>query len=146
MWIQEAAEAAGVNPQTLRYYERRGLVRPVGRRASGYREYTDEQVRVVRFVKRAQELGFTLDEASELLKLRTARASRKSVRAVAERRLADLEQRIADLIRMRDALQALTVECLHGLDPECPILEALEGQPCHSVLREPRTADQDGSR
>lgn len=127
MRIQRAAEAAGVNPQTLRYYEQRGLIRRVGRQASGYRDYTDEQVRVVRFIRRAQDLGFTLDEVGELLKLRAARAPKAAVRALAEHHLEDLETRIADLSRMRDALKHLTHACAHGHDPHCPILESLEG-------------------
>jgi MerR family gold-responsive transcriptional activator of gol and ges genes len=126
MWIQDAAKAAGVSAQTLRYYERRGLVRPAGRRESGYREYMPEQVRVVRFVKRAQELGFSLEEIAELLKLRKARARRTAVRTVAERRLDDLDARIRDLTRMREALGALVHACHAGHDPHCPILEALE--------------------
>ena len=129
MRIQQAARAAGVGAQTLRYYEQRGLIPRVGRRASGYRDYTDEQVRVVRFIRRAQELGFTLEEIGELLKLRGVRSPRASVRTVAERRLADLDVRIADLTRMRDALQVLSHRCACGEDPECPILEALEGTP-----------------
>ena len=80
MWISEAAEQAGVNIQTLRYYERRGLLPKAPRRASGYREFPDDAVRIVRFIKRAQDLGFSLDEVEELLRLRrhsaaTARAS-----------------------------------------------------------------------
>ncbi|MGH7948711.1 MAG: MerR family transcriptional regulator [Candidatus Binataceae bacterium] len=126
MLITQAARIAGVNPQTLRYYERRGLVRPIGRRDSGYREYTDSAVRLVRFVKRAQELGFSLDEVAELLKLRQTRAARPAVRAVAERRLADLDDRIADLTRMRDALETLVKSCHAGSDPRCPIIEALD--------------------
>ena len=132
MWIQDAASAAGVSAQTLRYYERRGLVQPAGRRESGYREYTPEQVRIVRFVKRAQELGFSLDDVAELLKLRRARSPRAAVRTVGEfetvgeRRLADLDGRIRDLTRMRDALGTLVHACHAGGDPHCPILEALE--------------------
>ena len=126
MRIQQAAEASGVSAQTLRYYEQRGLVDGVGRRASGYRVYSDEQVRVVRFIRRAQELGFTLEEVAGLLKLRRAKAPRASVRALAERHLADLESRLADLVRMRDALRTLTDACAHGHDPRCPILEAFE--------------------
>ena len=70
MWIGEAAEQAGVNIQTLRYYERRGLLPRTPRRASGYREFPDDAVRIVRFIKRAQDLGFSLDEVEELLRLR----------------------------------------------------------------------------
>jgi Cu(I)-responsive transcriptional regulator len=127
MWIAEAAKAAGVNPQTLRYYERRGLLKASGRRASGYREYSADDVRRLRFVKRAQELGLSLADVTELLKLRrSAPSKRDSVRAVAARRVADLEQRIADLERMRDALNHLVRACHSGRDPECPILEALD--------------------
>ena len=128
MLIADAANRAGVNPQTLRYYERRGLILPAARRDSGYREYTADQVRVVRFVKRAQELGFSLDEIEELLKLRHAKAPKPAVRALGERRLADLDQRIEDLIKVREALRGLVDACHKGHRPECPILEALEDQ------------------
>ena len=126
MLIRDAARSAGVTPQTLRYYEQRGLVRPTGRRPSGYREYTNEQVRVVRFIKRAQDLGFSLDDVAALLKLRAARASRPSVRKVAEHHLSDLNDRIADLTRMRTAVAALVKACHDGTDACCPILEALD--------------------
>lgn len=130
MWIAEAAQAAGVNPQTLRYYERRGLLKASGRRASGYREYSDDDVRRVRFVKRAQELGLSLADVAELLKLRKSAPSRRvSVRALAAKRVADLDRRIADLQRMRDALTHLVHECHAGRQPECPILEALDTAP-----------------
>ena len=62
MWISQTAREAGVNPQTLRYYERRGLLARPPRRGSGYREYSADAVRIVRFIKKAQELGFSLDE------------------------------------------------------------------------------------
>ena len=67
MWIGETAREAGVNAQTLRYYERRGLLPRPNRRGSGYREYSADAVQVVRFIKRAQELGFSLDEIEELI-------------------------------------------------------------------------------
>lgn len=127
MWIAEAAKSAGVNPQTLRYYERRGLLKPSGRGRSGYREYSADDVRMLRFVKRAQELGLSLTDVQALLKLRrTPAARRPSVRKVAEVRLADLDRRIADLTRMRDALRHLVHACHAGTEPNCPILEALE--------------------
>ena len=134
MWITEAANAVGVNPQTLRYYERRGLIRATGRARSGYREYSADDVRKLRFVRRAQALGLSLDDARELLALRRAPARRReSARKVAERRLADLDRRIADLSRMRDALQHLVRACCAGSDPHCPILEALEITPAPSA-------------
>ena len=128
MRIGEAAEQAGVNVQTLRYYERRGLLRRAPRRTSGYREFTDETVRVVRFVKRAQDLGFTLDEIEELLRLRhDKRRDRGRVRAVAGQRVRDIERRIAELQAMRTALSHLLHCCEEGSTLECPIIEALDG-------------------
>ena len=88
MFISEAAREAGVNVQTLRYYERRGLLPAPPRGGSGYREFPADAVQVVRFIKRAQELGFTLDEVEELIELRgVKRSERQRVRAVAERRM-----------------------------------------------------------
>ena len=128
MRIGAAAEQAGVNVQTLRYYERRGLLRRAPRRTSGYREFTDETVRVVRFVKRAQDLGFTLDEIDELLRLRhDKRRDRGRVRAVAGKRVRDIERRIAELQAMRTALSHLLHCCEGGSTLECPIIEALDG-------------------
>ena len=127
MWIGEAAEQAGVNIQTIRYYERRGLLPRSPRRPSGYREFPMETVRVVRFIKRAQELGFSLDEIAELLRLRRQHGrDRQKVRAVAERRIAQIEQKIAELERMRSALQRLAHACHAGTTLDCPILEALD--------------------
>ena len=125
MWISEAAALAGVNVQTIRYYERRGLLPPPVRRPSGYRELPDEAVRVVRFIKRAQDLGFTLDEVGELLRLRRSR-DRGKARAVANRRLKQIEQKLTELSAMREALTHLVHTCREGATPDCPILEALE--------------------
>lgn len=127
MRIGEAAEQAGVNIQTLRYYERRGLLPRSPRRESGYRDVPLETVRVVRFIKRAQELGFSLEEVDDLLRLRRDRGkSRRQVRTLAEHRLAQVDEKLAQLQRMRGALSHLVKTCEHGATPECPILEALE--------------------
>jgi Cu(I)-responsive transcriptional regulator len=127
MWIGEAAEQAGVNVQTLRYYERRGLLPRTPRRASGYREYAPDAVRVVRFIKRAQELGFSLDEIEELLRLRrSARRDRARIRKVADERIAQIDRKIAELDRMRGALRGLVDACHDGTTLECPIIEALD--------------------
>ena len=127
MWISEAADQAGVNVQTLRYYERRGLLPKPARRASGYREFADDAVRVVRFIKRAQDLGFSLDEIEELLRLRRSGSrSRQRIRAVAERRIRQIEEKIAELERMRSALRTLVHSCYKGDSLDCPIIEALE--------------------
>jgi Hg(II)-responsive transcriptional regulator len=128
MRIGTAAEQAGVNIQTLRYYERRGLLPRPPRRESGYREFPDEAVGVVRFIKRAQDLGFTLDEVEELLKLRNEkRRDRVRIRAVAERRVRQIDRKIAELQAMRNALGHLLHCCREGSTLECPIIEALDG-------------------
>ncbi len=128
MWIGEAAEQAGVNVQTLRYYERRGLLPKPPRRTSGYREFPDDAVRIVRFIKRAQDLGFSLDEVEELLQLRrnTGR-NRAQIRALATRRVEDIDRKIDELERMKQALQSLVHACHAGTTLECPIIDALAG-------------------
>jgi Hg(II)-responsive transcriptional regulator len=129
MRIGTAAEQAGVNVQTLRYYERRGLLPRPPRRLSGYREFPDAAVRVVRFIKRAQDLGFTLDEIEELIALRNdKRRDRARVRAVAERRVRQVEQKILELESMKKALVHLLHCCRDGSTLECPIIEALDGK------------------
>ena len=128
MWIGRTAQAAGVNAQTLRYYERRGLIGRTRRGRSGYREYSGEAVAVVRFIKRAQELGFSLDEIEALIKLRgVRRTDRHRVRGIAERKIEDIDQKIAHLQAMRDALASLVDACHRGGDADCPIIEALAG-------------------
>ena len=128
MRIGAAAAQAGVNVQTLRYYERRGLLPRPPRRTSGYREFPADAVRMVRFIKRAQDLGFTLDEIEELLRLRTdKRRDRTRIRAVAARRVRDIERRIAELQAMHAALSHLVHCCERGSTLECPIIEALDG-------------------
>ena len=127
MRIGAAAEQAGVNVQTLRYYERRGLLPRPPRRTSGYREFPDEAVRVVRFVKRAQDLGFTLDEIEELLKLRNdKRRDRGRIRTIAGKRVREIERKIGALQAMKQALSHLIHCCEEGATLDCPIIEALE--------------------
>ena len=127
MRISEAAGQAGVNVQTLRYYERRGLLPKPPRRSSGYREFPDDAVRIVRFIKRAQELGFSLDEVEELLRLRRSqRRDRGRIRRVAEQRVAQIDQKIIELQRMRSALTRLVHACHTDAALDCPIIEALD--------------------
>jgi MerR family transcriptional regulator, copper efflux regulator len=126
MWISQTAKEAGVNTQTLRYYERRGLLPRPPRRGSGYREYPDDAVRIVRFIKRAQELGFSLDEIEELVQLRgVRRGERQRVRSIAEKKIAQIDEKIAHLQAMREALSTLVESCHHGGAAECPIIDAL---------------------
>ena len=128
MKIGEVARRADVNIQTLRYYERRGLLPKAPRTESNYRLYSADSVRRVRFVKRAQELGFSLEEIKELLALRLRPSSRSS--AVKQRttaKIADIEEKIRSLQSMKRALSKLNAVCDGcGTTSECPILEALD--------------------
>jgi MerR family transcriptional regulator, mercuric resistance operon regulatory protein len=126
--IGEVAARAGVNVQTLRYYERRGLLEEPDRRPSGYRTYPPDAVRVVRFIKRAQDLGFTLREVEELLRLREQRPARRAqVRALALAKIADIDRKTRGLQAMRESLTVLVDSCAcRSRRLECPILEALE--------------------
>ncbi|MGE3841058.1 MAG: MerR family transcriptional regulator [Vicinamibacterales bacterium] len=126
MWIGEAAEAAGVNVETVRYYERRGLLEQPRRPAEGYRDYSNETVQIVRFIKQAQDLGFTLEEIDELVRLSgTTLRGRERARAAAERKLKDLECKTVRLRDMQGTLRRLIAACRTENTPECPILEAL---------------------
>ncbi len=129
--IGEVAGKAGVNVQTLRYYERRGLLLAPQRTASGYREYPLETVRLIRFIKRAQDLGFTLKEIEELALLREAKRSKRSeARALAEAKMRDIDQKVRQLHAMRSALGTLVESCAcRDGQPACPILEALDDTP-----------------
>ncbi len=128
MKIGAVATRADVNIQTVRYYERRGLLPKPPRTESNYRLYSEDSVRRVRFVKRAQQLGFTLKEIKELLALRLKPASRSSaVKERATAKIANIEEKIRTLQRMKRALTKLTAACDGcGSTNECPILEALE--------------------
>lgn len=128
MKIGELARLAGVNVQTVRYYERRGLLEEPARRASGYREYTPATLERLRFIRRAQELGFTLTEIAELLALRLdPHTTAAQVKARAEEKMQRIDERIHDLERIRHALSHLAGRCHGGSGPtgDCPLLDAL---------------------
>ncbi|GAA5115165.1 MerR family transcriptional regulator [Haloechinothrix salitolerans] len=127
MRTSQLAEQAGVNTQTLRYYERRGLLPEPERELSGYRAYTADAVRTVRFIKRAQRLGFTLDDIEDLLHLAAGGPDHcDAVRSMAGTRIADVDRRIADLRAMRDALDRLVTTCDQPrAQRECPILHGI---------------------
>lgn len=124
----EVADQADVTVQTVRYYERRGLLPEPPRSSGGFRQYSPDHVDRIRFIKRAQELGFTLEEANELLQLRvTPDADRADVRSVAEDKIDEVEDKMRTLRRIRDSLEELVEACEgHGSTSECPILHALE--------------------
>lgn len=140
MRTSELAGRAGVNSETLRYYERRGLLKEPPRTYGGYRDYPDAAVDLLRFIKRAQGLGFTLDEVEELLHLDGGGPeSCDAARALAEARKADLEARIADLQRMRDSLVDLVATCdLPRPDRRCPLLAAIATLPPRRAPRRQR--------
>jgi len=132
--IGQLAERAEVNLQTIRYYEREGLLPKPPRLSSGYRLYPDGAVRRVRFIKRAQEIGFSLAEIRELLSLRIdPRRERAEVRTLAQTKIADIEGKIRTLRAMKTALNRLKERCC-GCGPasECPILVSIDSE---EVLR-----------
>jgi MerR family transcriptional regulator, copper efflux regulator len=121
MGIGELARRAGVPIDTVRYYERNRLVLPAGRKASGYRQYGEAEIARLRFIR----LGFSLDEIRELLTLSTKRDIAQ-IRRSAQRKLTDVQQRIAELERIRVGLVTLVDQCPgHGRAADCPILQAL---------------------
>jgi Hg(II)-responsive transcriptional regulator len=123
--IGQLAKNAGVGIDTVRYYERDGLLKPAGRAASGYRRYSDSEVRRLRFIRRAKALGFSLEEIRELLALSAQRNVAK-VKQLANDKLASVELRIAELERIAQGLRTLLSTCPgHGRADECPILNAL---------------------
>ncbi len=127
--IGQVARAAGVGVETVRFYERQGVLAPPPRTGSGYRQYAAAAVERLRFVRRAQRLGFTLREVKELLALwEDPDAGRADVRAKTQAKIDDVREKIADLKRVLAQLVLLRDTC-HGTGPaaDCPILTALNG-------------------
>ena len=125
--IGAVAKRVGVNIDTIRYYEREGLLPEPERRASGYRSYDESAIRQLRFIRRAKDLGFTLEEIRDLLALSADRhRGVEAVKQRAQQRLAAIDARIAELTRVRNGLEQLVDACPgHGSPDECPILRAL---------------------
>lgn len=133
--IGALAKSAGVGVETVRYYQRRGLLPANGTHRGAFRVYGGDEVARLRFIRRAQALGFSLDEISELLAL-DEETDRERARAFAQAKIADVESRIRQLEEMRSALQGLVSCCEHTEAPApCPILHALataEEQPARA--------------
>ena len=126
--IGQLAKQGGVNLETIRYYERRGILPRPPRTTSGYRAFSNESVRRLRFIKRAQVLGFSLREIEELLMLR-ARPGRScgTVQAKAKAKIADIDTKLQQLSAMRGALTRLVATCARrGTTSACPILDSLD--------------------
>ncbi len=127
MKIGALARAAGVGIDAIRFYEREGVLPEPARRPSGYREYEEATVQDLRFIKRAKQLGFSLGEISELLAMeRNPKATAGDVQRLAEEKLAELDDKIRSLKRMKKALQKVTEDCPgKGPTQGCPILLSL---------------------
>ncbi|WP_020585173.1 Cu(I)-responsive transcriptional regulator [Endozoicomonas elysicola] len=126
--ISQAAKTTGLTAKTIRYYESRKLISPAARLANGYRDYNQSHIRELSFVHHARELGFTLEECADLLELyRNKERKSSDVKALAQQKMTDIENKIAQLQTIRESLKEL-VSCCQGDDqPACPILEKLAG-------------------
>ena len=133
MNIGQAARHSGLSPKMIRYYESIGLLPENKRSANGYRLFGKAELRALAFIKRARDLGFSLEEVSKLLTLwQNRNRASADVKLLADEHIAALERRIAELTELRDTLKELTTTC-HGDDqPDCPILSVLE-KPCCSA-------------
>jgi Cu(I)-responsive transcriptional regulator len=129
MNIGTVARQSGVPAKTIRYYESVGLIDAADRTAAGYRVYGRHDVETLRFVQRARSLGFSVEEVGSLLALwRDRSRSSAEVKALAERRVADIDRKIAELAEMRETLTHLMEGCRGDARPECPILQGLAGK------------------
>lgn len=128
--IGQGARRSGVGVETVRFYERAGLLEEPPRRASGYRQYSEQEVRRLHFIKRAQKLGFSLKEITELLTLRVdGQTSCEEVKLRTAAKIAEVERKVIELQRMRQALLQVAALCTgQGPASACPMLEALEQQ------------------
>ena len=126
MTIGEAAARSGVSAKMVRHYESLGLLAKVQRTEAGYRQYGDAEVHTLRFIRRARDLGFSMAEIAELLKLwQNRRRASGDVKRIALAHMTDLDRRIAEMAAMKRTLERL-VHCCHGDDrPDCPILDEL---------------------
>ncbi|OWY35710.1 Cu(I)-responsive transcriptional regulator [Herbaspirillum aquaticum] len=130
MNIGEAASASGVSAKMIRHYEETGLIPKVGRTDAGYRVYGERDVHLLRFIRQARQLGFSMTQVSDLigLWLDQSRSSRK-VKQLAQTHIGELEQRIRELQTMKGTLERLVQDCHGDNRPDCPILDALGAEP-----------------
>lgn len=129
MNIGQASKASGVSAKMIRYYDEIGLVRPSARTEANYREYDAREINELRFIRRARSLGFSMAEITRLLSLwRDRERPSREVKAIADRHLADLDARIAEMQAMADTLRQLSHCCAGDDRPDCPILADLTGE------------------
>ena len=138
MKIGEAAAASGISERMIRHYEKIGLIAPAARRDSGYRDYDDRGVYTLKFIGRARDLGFPIEEIRQLLALwRDRSRSSADVKAVALARAAELKRKAEKLDSMRRSLERLAAECHGDSRPDCPILDDLEAARADDPGQEP---------
>lgn len=147
MNIGQAAAATGVSAKMIRHYESVGLLPPASRTDAGYRQYSERDVNMLRFIRHARDLGFSLGQIRELLELwQNRRRSSRQVKALAEAHVAEIDMKLAELQGMRATLAHL-VHCCHGDErPDCPIIDTLEAQAPVRVGEGAGTAQRAGQR
>lgn len=130
MNIGQAADSSGVSAKMIRYYESTGLIEPAGRTASGYRVYAASDVHTLKFIRRARDLGFSVEQIQGLLGLwRDRSRASADVKAVAQEHVERLRQKVAELQAMIETLRDLAAKCSNNERPDCPILRDLEEGP-----------------
>jgi Cu(I)-responsive transcriptional regulator len=140
MNIGEAADAAGVSAKMIRHYEQIGLMPAAARSDAGYRRYSERDVSVLRFIRQARRLGFSIPQIAELIGLWSdQRRASRHVKALAQQHVDELEQRMREMAQMRDALQSLLASCHGDDDPHCAIIDQLAVQ--SPAAPEPRSVE-----
>ncbi len=131
MNIGQAAKQSGLSAKMIRYYESIGLLMPAGRGDNGYRRYNDNDLHRLAFIKRARDLGFSLEEVGKLLTLwQDRQRASADVKALASAHVTELNRKIEELTSLRDTLQELVEHCQGDDRPDCPILKSLESGSC----------------
>lgn len=131
MNIGQAAKHSGLSAKMIRYYESIGLLRPAGRSVSGYRTFAQDDLHRLAFIRRARDLGFSLEEVGRLLALwQDRQRASADVKALASAHVQELNRKIAELSDLRDTLQSLVEHCQGDGRPDCPILSDLESGSC----------------
>ncbi|MFR0674356.1 Cu(I)-responsive transcriptional regulator [Enterobacterales bacterium AW_CKDN230030176-1A_HGKHYDSX7] len=131
MNIGQAARRSGLSAKMIRYYETIGLLRPATRSDSGYRVYREQDLDSLAFIKRSRDLGFSLDEVGQLLRLwQDGDRASADVKRLATQHIDDLNRRIEELVGLRDTLDRLVTSCQGDARPDCPILEGLASGRC----------------
>ena len=130
MMIGQLSKLSGIGIETIRFYERRGLLSPASRKSSGYRQYDEQSIVRIKFIKTAKDLGFTLDDIKDLLSLKVRKESQCSkVQSKAQKKLQETREKISNLKKIEGILESLVDTCKQRSPTlECPILDSLKGE------------------